>query len=92
MESYLANQSFKFWYNGEKECVRPFINKVFRAEGWTPILNTGRTSWAGDQGPYLAAAEKKTGKGSYVICQLQLKNRINSNPVAKRFSLKLIDY
>ncbi len=80
---------FKFWYNSEKECVRPFINKVFRAEGWTPILNTGRTSWAGDQGPYLAAAEKKSGKGSYVICQLQLNNRVKSNPVAKRFSLEI---
>ena len=81
---------FKFWYNSEKECVRPFINKVFRAEDWTPILNTGRTSWAGDQGSYLAAAEKKSGKGSYVICQLQLNNRIDSNPAARIFANKLL--
>jgi hypothetical protein len=44
----------------------------------------------GDQGPYLAAAEKKSGKGSYVICQLQLNKRVKSNPVAKIFSLEMI--
>jgi hypothetical protein len=91
MVAWAEPMDFKFWYNSEEECVRPFINNVFKAEGWTPILNSGRTSWAGDQGPYLAAAEKKTGKGRYVICQLQLLNRIKSNPVAKRFFTKLIE-
>ncbi len=83
---------FKFWYNSEEECIRPFISKVFKAKGWSPILNTGRTSWSGDQGPYQAAAEKKSGKGSYVICQLQLHNRIKSNPVAKRLIMEMMDY
>lgn len=92
MLTWAKPMDFKFWYNSETECVRPLISKVFKAEGWLPILNSGRTSWAGDQGPYLAAAEKKIGKGSYVICQLDLKNRIGSNPVAKMFTLEMIDY
>jgi len=90
MVTWAKPMDFKFWYSSEKERVRPFINKVFKAEGWTPILNTGRTSWAGDQGPYLAAAEKKIGNGSYVICQLQLNNRVKSNPTARIFANKLL--
>jgi len=92
MVAWAKPMDFKFWYNSKEECVRPFINKVFKAEGWSPILKSGRTSWAGDQGPYLAAAEKKSGEGSYIICQLQLENRIGSNTVAKMFSRRMLDY
>jgi hypothetical protein len=92
MVSWAKPMDFKFWYNSDEECVRPFINKVFKAEGWTPVLNSGRTSWAGDQGPYLAAAEKKSGKGSYVVCQLQLYNRIHSNPTANWFLKEMMNY
>jgi len=90
MVAWAKPMDFKFWYNSEKGCVRPFINKVFKAEGWIPILNTGLTSWAGDQGAYMAAAEKKSGKGSYIICQLQLDNRVKSNPVAEIFANNLL--
>jgi len=92
MVKWAEPMDFKFWYNNEKKCVRPFVNKVFRAEGWTPVLNSGLTSWTGDQGPYLAAAEKKSGKGSYIICQLQLDYRIDENPVAKKFALQIFDF
>jgi hypothetical protein len=90
MVSWAKPMDFKFWYNSKEKSVHPFINKVFKAEGWKPILTSGRTSWAGDQGPYLAAAEKKSGKGSYVICQLQLENRIDSNPIASLFVLRFL--
>ena len=90
MVDWAKPMDFKFWYNSEEECVRPFISKVFKAVEWTPILNSGRTSWAGDQGSYLAAAEKKSGMGSYVICQVQLKSRIDSNPAAKKLAIEII--
>lgn len=92
MVAWAKPMDFKFWYNSKEEGVRPFINKVFKAEVWTPILNSGRTSWkAGDQGAYLAAAEMKSGEGSYIINQLQLNNRVESNPVAKIFVNNLIN-
>lgn len=89
--NWAKTRDFRFWYNSEKECVRPFINKVFKAEDWTPILLTGRTSWGADLGPHLAVAEKKYGKGCYVVCQLKLNNRINANPVARKFAEKLLN-
>ncbi len=81
---------FKFWYNEKAQVVTPFIGTVFKAGGWTPILSSGLTSWdSRDKGKYLAVAEKRSGKGKYVICQLQLNNRTNTNPVAKRFAYEL---
>ncbi len=82
---------FKFWFNEQADVVTPFIGNVLKAEGWTPILTTGQTSWGSrDEGPYLAVAERKSGKGAYVICQLQLNHRINSNPCAKKLLYKLL--
>jgi hypothetical protein len=91
MVEWAEPMDFKFWYNSHELCVRPFINKVFKAEGWIPILSSGRTSWSSDLGPYLAVAEKKSGKGTYIVCQLKLNGRINANPVAEKFALKLIE-
>jgi hypothetical protein len=91
MLAWAKPMDFKFWHNSEEKCVHPFINKVFKAESWTPILKSGRTSWAGDQGPYLAVAEKKVAEGSYIICQLQFKNRLKANPVVNRFFKTMID-
>ncbi len=81
---------FKFWYNDEAKCVLPFVSSVFRAKDWEPILNSGRTSWAGDQGAYLAAAEKQYGQGCFIICQLKVSGFVISNPVARIFSNKLL--
>ena len=82
---------FKFWFNDEKDVVTPFIGNVLKADGWTPILTTGQTSWGSrDEGPYLAVAGKTFGKGKYIICQLQLNHRVNSNPCAKKFAYRLL--
>ncbi|MBA7549008.1 hypothetical protein ES705_41476 [subsurface metagenome] len=84
---------FHFWYNDSKGLVTPFLKSMIKAgPEWSPILKTGKTTWKYLAGTYSAVAEKKAGKGSYVICQLQLNNRINSNPVAKRFTVKMLDY
>jgi hypothetical protein len=82
---------FKFWFNERADLVTPFIANVLKADGWTPILFTGQTSWGSrDEGPYLAAAQKKSGNGSFVICQLQLNHRGNANPTARKFIYKLL--
>lgn len=82
---------FKFWFNEQANVVTPFIGNVLKADGWTPILVTGQTSWGSrDEGPYLAAAEKRQGKGTYAICQLRLNHRVKANPSARKFIHKLL--
>ena len=82
---------FRFWYHEKKQVVTPFIGTVFKGDDWTPILSSGLTSWdSRDNGTFLAVAEKSSGKGKYVICQLQLNERTNTNPVAKRFAYGLL--
>ena len=82
---------FKFWYNEKEGLITPFIGKVFKADGWSPILTSGLTTWESrDNGTYLAVAEKRSGKGKYIICQLRLNDRVNTNPVARKFAYKLI--
>lgn len=41
-------------------------------------------------GEYAAVTELEKGKGVYRICQLQLNDRINSNPAAKRFAMRVL--
>ncbi len=83
---------FSFWYDDKTEMIAPFIGTVFRAGDWTPILSSGLTSWGSrDNGKYLAVAEKRSGKGKYLICQLQLNDKIMSNPAAKRFAVDLLE-
>ena len=53
---------FKFWYHEEKELVAPFLNTVFVANDWTPIISSGSTNWVGDKGMALAVAELKLWK------------------------------
>lgn len=81
---------FKFWYNQSKDYVTPFLPAVFIAPEWTPVLISGNSDWLGDKGQTLAAAELKYGKGCYRICQVQLNNRLKTNPSAKRFAMRMI--
>ena len=82
---------FKFWYNDSTGLVSPFLESMIKVDAnWDPILKTGKTTWVDMGGEYAAVAELKKGKGAFIICQLQLNNRINSNPTAKRFAHRLI--
>jgi len=82
---------FKCWFNEQEKVIAPFIATVLKAGDWTAILSTGQTSWGSrDEGQFLAVAEKKSGEGKYIICQLQLNNRVTANPVARKFTLKLL--
>ena len=91
--NWAAPMDFKFWYNEKARVVTPFIGTVFKAADWTPILSTGLTSWdSRDNGTYLAAAERRYGKGKYVICQLQLNDRTNTNPAARKFAYGLLGF
>lgn len=81
---------FKFWYHQEKEMVAPFLNTVFIANNWVPIISSGSTNWVGDKGDALAVAEMKYGRGKFRVCQLQLNHRLNTNPTARIFVERLL--
>ncbi len=81
---------FKFWYHEEKDLVAPFLNTVFVANDWSPIISSGSTNWVGDKGGALAVAELYYGKGKFRVCQIQLNNRLKTNPTARKFALRLL--
>jgi len=82
---------FKFWYHEEKELVAPFLNTVFVANDWTPIISSGSTNWVGDKGMALAVAELSYGKGMFRVCQIQLNNRLQTNPTARIFAQRILN-
>lgn len=82
---------FKFWYHETKDLVAPFLNTVFIADEWTSIVSSGSTNWVGDKGGALAVAEIKYGKGTFRVCQIQLNNRLQTNPTARIFAKKILE-
>jgi len=83
-------KDFKFWFHETKDLVAPFLNTVFVANDWTPILTSGSTNWVGDKGAALAVAEINYGKGKFRVCQLQLNNRLKTNPTARIFATRIL--
>jgi hypothetical protein len=81
---------FKFWYDEGVGYVTPLLNTTFIAQGWTPILLTGNGGWGQPWSPALAVAEIQHGRGLIRICQVELANRIKTNPVARIFSQRLL--
>ncbi|MCF7837905.1 MAG: beta galactosidase jelly roll domain-containing protein [Candidatus Marinimicrobia bacterium] len=90
-----APQDFWIWHDPADDCIAPFLETCFRAEGWTAILTTGSgggtlsspIAWS----PALAAAEKREGAGRWVICQVALAGRTRTNPVAALFARRLTE-
>ncbi|WP_257669900.1 glycosyl hydrolase 2 galactose-binding domain-containing protein [Parapedobacter tibetensis] len=73
---------FRFWYDANKKVIRPFLEAMLVAEGWSAILKTGDASWGGGKAPdhAMAVAEQPFGKGKIRICQLALHGRVRDNP------------
>lgn len=81
---------FRFWYNEKENIIAPILAYTFSAPGWKPILTSGSSNWTADKGTVMAAAELKFGKGVFRICEVQLADRIKSNPAAFLFLDKLL--
>ncbi len=80
---------FKFWYDAGAGYVTPLLSSVLDAPGWRAILISGNGDWHGNWRPVPAAAELKRGKGMWRICQVNLADHIEGNPVAHLFSHRL---
>lgn len=70
--------------NGE-----PLLHRTLTAEGWTPVLATGKVGWGTPSGPALAAAEWAHGAGRFRVCQVALAGR-TINPVTREFAARLV--
>lgn len=89
----LAPEDLKFLYDEDEGCASPFLHAVFDAPGWQRILKSGNQGDGEDAGawrPVLAAAEKTEGEGRWIICQIDLHNRVRTNPAVARIARGLL--
>lgn len=86
----LEANSVKFWFDEDLGYVSPFLHTTFQADGWEPAILSGNGAWATPWGPVLAAASKQEGDGCWIICQLDLHNRIKTNPVAAQLAARIV--
>lgn len=82
---------FRFWHDNKKEYITPLLSHNMSAPEWTPILTSGFSNWVKDEGKALAVAELKYGKGTFRICEVLLKNRFQTNPVARDFFFQILE-
>lgn len=86
----LEPNSVKFWFDEDLGYVSPFLHVTFKAQGWETALLGGNGNWSSPWEPVSAAASKQDGEGCWIICQLDLHNRIKTNPVAALLASRIV--
>ena len=81
---------FNYWYDSQADMIKPVIEATFTGIDFTPILTAGNADKDAKWCKVLAAGERKYGEGSFIVCQINLTNRIKHNPTAKMFALNMI--
>jgi hypothetical protein len=84
-------KDFKFWFDENLGHPSPILSTVLDAEGWSSILLSGDGGWGRPWGVVPVSVERSEGEGSWRICQVELHNRLRSNPVAAMFAQKLLN-
>ncbi len=74
---------FRFWFDPVAGYLTPLANGKVQGDDWSPVLLT--------QGA-MAVAERPFGKGQVVVCQAFLAGRITTNPTARLFAERLLEY
>jgi hypothetical protein len=87
----LKEFDFNYWYDAKSQMIKPIIESTFTCNNFKPILFAGNANDNAQWCRVLAAGKKQFGQGSYIICQVQLGDRIESNPTAKIFALRLLN-
>ena len=81
---------FRNWYDRSADRITPILETTFTGEGFIPILQSGNTDENGEWGRAAAAAEVSMEQGKIYICQVKLAGRMEDNPVAKEFAVRMI--
>lgn len=84
---------FRFWFDEAKKIITPILDNTFISENkdFDEILTSANMNSKGEWRPELACGEKKYGQGFIIICNLDLNNRLNTNPAALKFAKRLIE-
>ncbi len=85
----LDEADMKWWYDGETKMIQPILKAMITANNWTPVIITGNTGWTSNAAYANALVEKPFGKGSFIICQVLLSNRVGFNPAAQKIAAYL---
>lgn len=83
-------EDFKFWHDEDLGHPSPMLHTVIEPGDWTPILMTGDGGWNRPWGPVFAAAERSEGLGCWRVCQIDILNRIRTNPAAHLFASRFL--
>jgi hypothetical protein len=78
------------WYNARKGVISPILSFTITAPDWKAILLSGKVNSVPESGDVMAAGELKYGKGVFRIYELQLSDRMGTNPAAQIFTGKLV--
>ena len=81
-------KDFCFWYDPAERRVTPILYTTFNAQAGKLYLRAEMEAGKAT-GPSLAAAEKRCGRGSLLVCQISLAGRLSCNPAAMLFADRL---
>ena len=81
---------FKFWHDENLGHASPLLTTVLEAETWSPILQSGDGGWGRAWESVPVAVERGEQAGCWRICQVELLNRLKTNPCANHFATRLL--
>lgn len=81
-------KDFRLWYDADAGYITPLLHNVILGDSGRAVLATGQLGWGQPFQPADAVREFNLGKGSLIVCCLELKGR-HLNPVARDFLLRL---
>ena len=81
---------FRYWYDRVLDRIAPILERTFTGDAFAPVLTSGNTDERGEWTKALAVGEMPAGRGSFVLCQLKLAGRVEDNPVAMRFAVRML--
>ncbi|WOO40061.1 glycoside hydrolase family 2 protein [Rubellicoccus peritrichatus] len=85
----LQSHDFCHWYHPGLDRIAPLLEATFTSSAFEPVLTSGNTE-NGQWGPALAVGEKCSGLGSYILCQIDLAGRVDTNPTARIFCNRIM--
>jgi hypothetical protein len=83
-------EDFKFWFDENLGHASPILSTVLEAGDWSSILLSGDGGWGRPWGSVPVCVEHAEGDGCWRICQVEIHNRLRSNPVAALFAQRLL--